>query len=193
VELENLLVRACKVDVHFSLKYYFHMRSLEVHAVAQEVRKYQRVANYNSQFRSMITHYQNHRTDHARTRPESANSQPPREDSIVVEEEEKENRIRESHVGLQESSVGLGMAKLDKLYMPLFEKASPPPRGLFESTVGFYSDLIELGKRLVSSENRREELLRYLEEINQRLPAAVYIPFTKDCYTDLNVVSIVAE
>lgn len=191
MELENLLVRACKVDVHFSLKYYFHMRSLEVHAVAQEVRKYQRVANYNSQFRSMITHYQNHRTDQARTRPDSANPHP-REDSIVLEEEDKEGGIRESHVGLQESSVGLGVGKLDKLYMPLFEKASPP-RGLFESTVGFYSDLIELGKRLVSSENRREELIKYLEEINQRLPAAVYIPFTKDCYTDLNVVSIVAE
>ena len=30
IELEKLLVRACKVDIHFSLKYYFYMHSLEM-------------------------------------------------------------------------------------------------------------------------------------------------------------------
>ncbi len=30
LELEKLMVRACKVDIHFSLKYYFYMKSLEI-------------------------------------------------------------------------------------------------------------------------------------------------------------------
>jgi hypothetical protein len=39
------------------------------------------------------------------------------------------------------------------------------PRGLFESTINFFSDLVELSKRLVQvdSGSRREELLRSLE------------------------------
>jgi hypothetical protein len=57
IELEKLLVRACKVDIHFSLKYYFFMTSLEAIRSEAELTKYERVSKYNSQFRSMINHY----------------------------------------------------------------------------------------------------------------------------------------
>ena len=58
IELEKLLVRACKVDIHFSLKYYFYMKSLEIMQVGDaEIRKFERVSQYNSQFRAMISNY----------------------------------------------------------------------------------------------------------------------------------------
>lgn len=58
IELESLLVKACKVDIHFSLKYYFYMNSLSVISIGdQEVRKYERVRKYNEQFRTMINNY----------------------------------------------------------------------------------------------------------------------------------------
>jgi phosphatidylinositol 4-kinase len=66
-------------------------------------------------------------------------------------------------------------------------------KGLFESTINFFSDLIELSKQLVNSNNRKEELIKNLEEVNRRLPATIYIPFTKECYQDLNIINIVCE
>ena len=56
--MEKLLIRACKVDIHFSLKYYFYMKSLEIMEVGDaEIRKFERVIEYNSKFRTMINHY----------------------------------------------------------------------------------------------------------------------------------------
>jgi hypothetical protein len=46
------------VDIHFSLKYYFYMKSLEIMQVGDtEVRKFERVSQYNAQFRTMISNY----------------------------------------------------------------------------------------------------------------------------------------
>lgn len=44
LELERLLMRACKIDMHFSLKYFFYMTALEVVNVdAYEERRYGKV------------------------------------------------------------------------------------------------------------------------------------------------------
>ena len=51
------MVRACKVDIHFSLKYYFYMKSLEIIKSDDELTRYEGVNKYNCQFRSMINHY----------------------------------------------------------------------------------------------------------------------------------------
>ena len=82
---------------------------------------------------------------------------------------------------LQQSSV----------YEPFIAKPAKFPRGLFESTVNFFSDLIELGGLLVQSTCRKEEAKEYVLRINKRLPATVYIPFTSNFYQDLNVISVV--
>jgi phosphatidylinositol 4-kinase B len=77
------------------------------------------------------------------------------------------------------------------IYESFIAKPTNCPRGIFESTVNFFSDLIELGNLLVASPNRKEDLKSYLERVNQKLPATIYIPLTKECYQDLNVISIV--
>ena len=48
------------------------------------------------------------------------------------------------------------------IYEPFISESIDYPKGLFESTVNFFSDLIELSKSLVSSGRRKEELQEYL-------------------------------
>jgi hypothetical protein len=103
IELEKLLVRACKVDIHFSLKYYFYMKSLEILQVGNaELRKFEQVSQYNSQFRSMISNY--YKPDKFRD--------PLHESSFAVEQhsslevEDREN-LRATYPSLAHSSIVL--------------------------------------------------------------------------------------
>jgi len=50
-----------------------------------------------------------------------------------------------------------------------------------------------LSKILITSPNRDEDLKAHLKNVNKRLPATIYIPFTKDSYQDLNIVNILCE
>lgn len=67
------------------------------------------------------------------------------------------------------------------------------PKGLFESTINFFSDLVEISRMLVNSPNREEDLKSQLQNVKKRLPATIYIPFTKDSYQDLNIINILTE
>ncbi len=91
MELQKLMVRACKVDIHFSLKYYFYMRSLQTLNHGDEQRTYPQVEKYNLQFRNMINNYYKvHRAERQFTsminpNPFLPNLHPIRESSLILD------------------------------------------------------------------------------------------------------------
>jgi hypothetical protein len=84
----------------------------------------------------------------------------------------------------------LKFLKKPHIYLPFLSKNMEYPKGLFESTINFFSDLVEISRMLVTSANREEDLKNQLQNVKKRLPATIYIPFTKDSYQDLNIISI---
>lgn len=103
-------MRACKVDIHFSLKYYFYMKSLEIISNGEELTKYEGVTKYNEQFRSMINrYYQAHKTEREFASIINPQLMKPEEDgSIVLSEdsdgEDKEN-VRATYDGMCHSTI----------------------------------------------------------------------------------------
>lgn len=107
------MVRACKVDIHFSLKYYFYMRSLEMVNMTEEVRKYERVSKYNHKFRQMINHYYQEQRKHMELNSLLHPSHMYRheeEPSLVMEEKcnsdgEERDKEREVDIVLRRSAI----------------------------------------------------------------------------------------
>lgn len=48
--------------------------------------------------------------------------------------------------------------------------------GIFGSSISFLNDLIEIGHIILKHSDRKTILCEYLQEINQKLPAEVYLP-----------------
>ena len=84
----------------------------------------------------------------------------------------------------------LKFLKKPHIYLPCLSKPMEFPKGLFESTINFFSDLVEISRMLVTSANREEDLKNQLQNVKKRLHATIYIPFTKDSYQDLNIINI---
>ena len=70
----------------------------------------------------------------------------------VIKEKVKANQIR--------------FLKEANIYEPFIAKPSDYPKGLFESTVNFFSDLVELSRILVGSMSKREDLTLHLAKVN---------------------------
>lgn len=49
----------------------------------------------------------------------------------------------------------------------------------FKSTLNFFDDLFNISQQLGSVDNKKMFLKKALMEINEKLPACIYIPFSK--------------
>lgn len=63
----------------------------------------------------------------------------------------------------------------------------------FKSTINFFNDLFNISEDLKSTDNKRQALKKALMLVNEKLPACVYIPFTKGSIRLNNVLNIVAS
>lgn len=70
----------------------------------------------------------------------------------------------------------------------------------FKSTINFFDDLFAISQQLGTVDNKKAFLKKALREMNERLPACVYIPFSKSKVLKIldfirlsNVLNIVAS
>lgn len=76
--------------------------------------------------------------------------------------EMNENGPSESVLKMKIKMNKIRFLKQTNIYQPFISKPMNFPHGLFESTVNFFSDLVELSNILVSSSNRKNDLMEYL-------------------------------
>jgi hypothetical protein len=65
-----------------------------------------------------------------------------------------------------------------KVYNSIFE-GKYGPSGSFESTIGFFEDLFYLCDDLKNHDKKKEKVVEFAKMMNENLPAAAYVPFSK--------------
>ena len=176
--LKNSIERACKLDFYFAHMYYFYISSLEKIVSKYEIQTLKKVATYKEYFLNVMS---------AAYADQSLNSleyytlkktlYSPTDNDVVYSIRtygtDKEVNDKKRKKAFAED------IPLD-IYTSVFQEQ--PENYSFQSNITFFEDLFRISDQLKTATDKKTTLIDLLKLVNERLPATVYIPFSKSSH-----------
>lgn len=168
--------RGSKLSFYFAHAYYFYINSLEKVITEDEIQVFKKVSDYKHKFlEEMNRLYEGQMLNSVEFfLGEKVKTVPVKSDiGYLIKMYGSKEVYKESSLTVKATDITLPN------YSSHFKGFEEPELYSFRSTINFFEDLFIASEELKNYENKKEKLKEYLQEINLKLPASVYVPFTK--------------